>query len=360
MIKDLLFNKTPQEQSRIKSEGIAALNHIGKFKDKDLEVEILSLKTVEINGQHGVEIMARAWKNGKSLGLGSGRTFEIERFRIWDITDTTVPDPNGDIIENWTYKGEAKQEKFRDDPVELIRQHLAYVIGMTSKEGKVVKGTIGNTTDSFYPSAGANDPFDGAVSEEVDETTFSGLRAGTANYTWVDDLTMGAALRSGPTTNKYYILSRTIVGFPTTNIGTGNISSAILSFYRSDVAILLGDTDIDIVSATPANNNNLVTGDFKKLGTTRLATGKAISTLTSAQYYDFTLNADGLAYINKSTDTFFGLRLKWDTDNNFTGTWPAAYKYTRASFYSADNGSNKPRLVVVHNVAATSNFFQLF
>ena len=95
MIRNLLTNKNTIEQSRIKSEEISKLNHIGKFKHKDLEVEILSLQAIQVGDQHGVEIMARAWNKGKQVGLADG-TVEIERFRIWN-PDIYVEDPNGDV-----------------------------------------------------------------------------------------------------------------------------------------------------------------------------------------------------------------------------------------------------------------------
>src|SRR3990167_4725754 len=98
MINELLQNKTAIEKSRIKSEEISKLNHIGTYDDLryGLKVEIQSLKAIEVNGSHGVEIMARAWKGTKQLGFVDG-TVEIERFRIFN-PPIVVDDPNGDII----------------------------------------------------------------------------------------------------------------------------------------------------------------------------------------------------------------------------------------------------------------------
>src|SRR3990167_8130850 len=48
-------------------------------------IEIISeVKNIEINGQHGIELFARAWRGTQQLGFGSDGSVEIERFRIFN------------------------------------------------------------------------------------------------------------------------------------------------------------------------------------------------------------------------------------------------------------------------------------
>src|SRR3990167_992251 len=142
MIKDLLEGKTSQEKSRIKSEEISKLNHVGKFTKDTLEVEILSLEKIEVNGQSGVQIFAKAWKDGKQLGFGDG-TVEIERFRIFN-PPIMVDDPNGDIIIEYrepssiSKDGVVKQRILKEDPIQSTRNTLIDIIRATSKEGSKI------------------------------------------------------------------------------------------------------------------------------------------------------------------------------------------------------------------------------
>ena len=68
MIRDLLLNKSPQERAVIKGQEIAKLDHRGVFVSREygLRVEILSLTAIP----GGVEVFAKARKNGKPLGFG--------------------------------------------------------------------------------------------------------------------------------------------------------------------------------------------------------------------------------------------------------------------------------------------------
>ena len=113
---------------------------------------------------------------------------------------------------------------------------------------------------------------------------------------------------------------------------------------------------MDIVSFGPASESDFVNGDYAKanFGTTLFATGKDITNdITTGIYNNYTLNSGGESHINKSGNTFFGSRLKWDIDESFTGTWVAGDN-SGVIWSSADvaGTTQDPKLVVEHSIPA--------
>jgi hypothetical protein len=220
--------------------------------------------------------------------------------------------------------------------------------------------SFGFSTLTAYPAVGAAAPVDGYVMRQATSESFATIRAGAGTVAG-PSATLGATpwLRAhASTANTYNDFGRGIYGFDTSPIGGGVISAAVLSLATNIAPeTFLGDTDVDVVAATPASNNNLVAADFTTLGTTRYATGKAVSTFSSVDgtYNDLTLNATGIAAINGSGYTFLGTRLKWDTDNSFTGTWVSGSKSTAFIGYFADQTgtSTDPKLVVTYLLSIT-------
>ena len=92
-IEKVLKDKTSVEKIKIKSEELAKVS-IGKFKKNDLDIEIIG-DIKEIDG--GIELFAKAWKDGKQLGFGKDGSVEIERFRFFN-PPFLVGDVNGDIV----------------------------------------------------------------------------------------------------------------------------------------------------------------------------------------------------------------------------------------------------------------------
>src|SRR3990167_1737916 len=94
---NILQNKNSKEKSQIKSLEIAKLKHSGVYNgiQHGTKIEIIGeVKAIEINGQHGIELFARAWRGTQQLGFGSDGSVEIERFRIFN-PPILVDDPNG-------------------------------------------------------------------------------------------------------------------------------------------------------------------------------------------------------------------------------------------------------------------------
>jgi RHS repeat-associated protein len=223
----------------------------------------------------------------------------------------------------------------------------------------IIKGKVGKTTDTYYPNAGTGTaPIDGRVSESGSVNyTFSDLRNASGNEVTNTGVNNGVGLDPGLSTDTFNTHRRSIVGFNTSAINdTDTIDSATFSSYHVFKSTdQFGSTDMDLVSASPGSESELVAGDYAiaNFGTTRLATGKDIDGLTLNTYSNFALNTNGVSHINKTGNTFFGVRLKWDTDGSFTGSW-ASGEGTKTSFSSADvtGTTQDPKLVVEHSVTA--------
>jgi len=156
-IVNLLVNKTASEKSRIKSAEISKHDFKGVYDNAKygVKIEIVGSPTpIEVNGQHGIELFARAWQGNQQLGFGADGTVEIERFRIFN-PPILVDDQNGDIIRKWTdTDGNLHQRKLREDQLQAIKETLAHTIKQVGKDNnKIVVGKVGNTTSTFYPDA---------------------------------------------------------------------------------------------------------------------------------------------------------------------------------------------------------------
>ena len=196
MIKDLFLNKNSKEKSQIKSFEIAKLKHSGIYDSLQYgtKIEIIGeVKAIEINGQHGIELFARAWRGTQQLGFGADGSVEIERFRIFN-PPILVDDPNGTIIREWTdiITKEIKQRKLREDPIEAIRQVISHNAKIVGKDnGKIVTGKVGNTTSTFFPDYNPESTsVDGLLSDETVKTSWTLKK--TAPGTGADDISASA------------------------------------------------------------------------------------------------------------------------------------------------------------------------
>jgi len=354
-IKDLLGNKTSQEQSRIKSEEIAKLNFVGEYTDPTygVKVEIQSLNKIEINGQHGVEIMARAWKAGKQLGFGDG-TVEIERFRIFNppilIQDGTFR------IELDKRGNENRVPNFIENPIKAIWQTLAHTIGCVGKENsQIIKDRIGNTTDTFFPS------MDGQVTMWLwttgwanarAQTTGAGASSSTSSIQAVD-IFMGA--NQGERFGDNY---RTFFLFDTSPIPDANdIISATFSFIGTSKITEIADS-VALTMSDPASDTEIVNGDYYRTRSlvTKQATSIPISGIDvgGSTYTDFTLNPTGLGNISKTGMTRFGTKSEFDLADSpvpSTGITGSDRQVIGLVVLASetDGTSSDPKLVVVHS-----------
>lgn len=156
---------------------------------------------------------------------------------------------------------------------------------------------------------------------------FSTLRGGAG--TGVSNTSVIVGLQSSTTTNQFAQLHRALLNFDTSDLGGIYVDYVVLSVAFSAKTNSLGDATLCVVGSTISNAGNIVTGDFVKCGTTVFAS-KAFSDIVAdgATYNDFTLDTNGINQINTLAESKFALRLDWDVNNSFTGTW-ASNVHTR-------------------------------
>jgi hypothetical protein len=325
-----------------------------KFSGADYDIQIVETKAIP----GGIEVLARAWKDGEQIGFGDG-TIDIEKFRIKN-PPVLVGDPNGEIIREWidSETGETKQRKLREAPQEALLHTLAHTIKVIPKKldsKNIIQGKRGSTHTTYFPAAGSNSPVDGTAFQNIDEG--SGVAWATIHDNTVanlvrDDTAVGesyADVRADTTTNKWRTIARSFFLFDTSDIDDGDdITAATLSLFGSAKTTTLA-TSINIYSSAPGANNTIATGDYDSLGTTAFSTKITVGNFNTAAYNDFALNATGLADISKTGISKFGTRdAEFDAPNT-EPTW-ASGVYGSCRGYMADQTGtdNDPKLVVTH------------
>lgn len=345
--------KSSKEKTKIISQEIVRINPIGEYDKGNLHVEIQEVE--EIDG--GIEVTARAWRNGQPVGFVDG-TVEIERFRFYNPR-IAVPDPNGDR--------EVKMRKrlgveefnilhFREDAAQATRESLADAIRIVGLDGQnIIPGKVGHTTSTFYP-----DP-------DTESTSVDGYAYAT-NVSWdgAHDATSGLADDSASTnyveTARAYTILRSFNLFDSSAIpDTDTISSATHSIYVSVLHVDDDDGDdwVNVFQSSPASNTAIVGGDYDQCGTVDTPTEGATridlsSGITTSAYNDFTLNATGLTWIEKTGVTKLCFREGHDAlDSAFTGAGGA---YNQIDYSAAESGMTTfdPKLTVVHVAAASA------
>lgn len=198
---------------------------------------------------------------------------------------------------------------------------------------------------------------DGQVYRSAASETFATIQGGAG--TVVDDSTADfyVYLEASTTTNEFTQLRRCFVLFDTSPLTAGaTISAATLSLWGISKNGNMGSNPLHIVSAAPASNVALVTGDFTTCGTTSFGTVAFASfDGTNSVYTDIALNASGLAAISLTGITKFGLRLDWDRVASFTGTWGSAqaHYYQIASAENASGTAHAPKLTITYTLGTT-------
>ena len=364
MIKELLTNKTAKEKSQIKSSEIAKLNHVGKFTRGDLEVEIISLNTLQVGEQHGIELYARAWDKGEQIGFVDG-TVEIEHFRIFN-PPILVPDGTKSLVERLNPKGELQEfeeDNYKEDLTEAVLQSLEHAIKVTTNKlprGMIVNGRIGNTTSTFYP--------DGTGSNDVS------LFEDTAGQTWGTKVAAPGIFGNqlGSNANAIlYVAAHTVSGqwnqlrrgvttFETAAIDSGDtVSAAVLSIWGKGMYQATMTLGIAMDEFLGSNTDTWDGTEYGILATfwasNRFGTSDiSNSSWTNGSYNDFTMSTFTPIKKGVGAVTRLGLRLAQDIDNS-TPTWASGVQDGfKWSGYVVAGTTNDPKLVVTHAAAAAA------
>src|SRR5690554_5086987 len=180
-----------------------------------------------------------------------------------------------------------------------------------------------------------------------------GARTNTSS--WACNLETAANTQTG----KFLVLARGIFSFDTSAIpDNATITSATLKMVRSGGNNLLGDFEVCLVGASPTDptkhNVTDTNNDYPNVGSTEFASRVAFSDWAYLAQHTFTLNAAGRAAINKSGYTSFALRIGWDVDGSFTGTW-GAEKWSELQVFTVDDATqaNWPVLEITYTTGVT-------
>lgn len=366
---DNLHNKIllePEKQTEYVIDKLLETIKVGSFVVDNYTIEIVKpVEKIKVNENVGYQVFVKAWLGNKQVGFGEDGSIEIERFKNFNYSDYLVEDINGNIeiiykVGSPTTESFSVVKKYREDIVLAFLQDLKHTITIVGKnDSNIIKGKIGNTTTTFNPMriAGVRSGT-GYFATNAGGGNFATWRAlSTATYTSTagldPDFVYIQMEKTGGSTYGWNV--RCWGNFDTSSLpDSDTISGATLSI-KPDNSVFGGPTDpigstgLGITLFSPSNPRSVVSTDMGNFSDTRFATDINWSSLVSGTYADFTLNASGIANINKTGDSCFFWRLNWDIDNSA----PAGSGNTGTGF--AFGTTNPQKLVVTHSGGAAQN-----
>jgi len=225
-------------------------------------------------------------------------------------------------------------------------------------------------TQDFSPesgSGGANTSCDDSTGHENANDTFDNIRDGAGTFATADAATgNAAALRGDSTTDRYDRMDRAIFTIDVSGFSgsSSDITDVTFKIYVDSVTNQLGGGhSISLVTSAPANNADIVAGDYDSLGATKWATDLVIGDMTTSAYNTFTLNATGVQAVKNAIDgdgiLKLGIRTTVDADDNEAGLTWANDEVIAVAIKFADNGSNEPTLTITYTTEYTASFTPL-
>jgi hypothetical protein len=144
-------------------------------------------------------------------------------------------------------------------------------------------------------------------------TIHDAVNGNAVNYAGADD---GVGIYvHGTDSNKWKLFRRPALEFNTNDLGIADVTAA--SVFAS--VLQAGDNWASSICAagfTPANPAGLVNGDYNDFGTVSFGSITIASLpLAYGTFKEIAFNADGLAYVKKTTYTSIGIRISDDLNN---------------------------------------------
>lgn len=193
----------------------------------------------------------------------------------------------------------------------------------------------------FYPgsiSTPVDNPMDGMVSRAGVVELFSILRSGVGNSNDYGNSYETHMIAASGSSSYWSTITRKEFLFDTSEIGSAVITGATLRLtcanYYKDDNFTVEQVALALVSCNPKYTDKTDIDDYVNFGSTRYANDIA---LVNGDIV-FTLNATGLATINKTGISKFGVRFACDLDNN-EPTW-ASYSSTYIDIYNRNYNSD--------------------
>lgn len=213
--------------------------------------------------------------------------------------------------------------------------------------------------DIYYPDAHPETSTCDGVAFVLDSgLTWSQLRGHAGNY--ADSSTAYQNLfylQSDTTENTWVGMMRTILTFDTSDLpDTADISAVTLSIYGFGKSDTAGWTpNINVYSASPASNTNIVAGDYDSLGTIAYCdTPITYSGWSTSTWNTWTLNAAGIAAISTTGITQLGLRNANYDVANISPTWASGITATIVGILAEGGAEYAPKLTVTYTEGGTS------
>lgn len=216
--------------------------------------------------------------------------------------------------------------------------------------------------DIFYPDADAEtSSVDGYVSFGSDSGTghtWSNLIAQSGDGSDDSATTTDIRLSATSTTDQYDHLRRPVFVFDTSSL-TANavISAATLSLYfpsGTSLGITQMSLTANIYSVETSSDTSLSSSDYNSSnwGSTEFyATDFDEGDLSTDTYNDFSLNASGIANINTTGRSKFGIRFTQEVSGS--PTWVSTA--TNNLVFQTADGANAPKLTVTYTIVTTTS-----
>ena len=159
--------------------------------------------------------------------------------------------------------------------------------------------------------------------------TFESLRSATTGsyiYTGKGNRAL-AGVGTSTLENLFSVLQRGIYTFDTSSIPvTATITSGTLIITPTSVEKTLAGGKVGITGCSPTDPRSLAKSDYSKFSDTLLS--DSLITDPTGGNLTFELNAAGLSNIVPGSDTTFMLRVHWDINGVFNGTWGSGVQHT--------------------------------
>lgn len=196
---------------------------------------------------------------------------------------------------------------------------------------------------------------DGNIYRAVHNQTFTSLRNSAGNGVDTTGATSAAYVQSDLVTDSYYRMYRTALIFDTSGLpDDAIITSAKIGLYPFAKYTTLGDTGLNIVKFNI--DGAISADDYDNFNNDSFSTDQNASTITAAQYYNFSLNALGIENISKTGNTGFGSRFGFDI-NNLSPEWASGGgKYAGAAWRPADYVIHSPFIEIEYTTPTFNGY----
>lgn len=163
----------------------------------------------------------------------------------------------------------------------------------------------------------------GAAEVQGVNDSFSTIRSATGNSYNSGQLQCMLWTRAS-STNNFSELDRGLLVFDTTALpSNATVIGANITINGDNsggVYSSLGTTTLELVSSAPASNTTPAPSDYGSLGSTSFSSVN-LNTISTNATTVFILNSSGLSNVIAAGYSKFGLRLGWDLNGAFGGTW---------------------------------------